>query len=238
MKICSKCKVEKEYFYFGKRSYSKDGFRSECKECRKEDHIINKEERNKKSSEYYQKNRDILLKKMSSYQYDRRNVEGKIIKKSIIGEGINEQEKVCSKCMSIKSKEYFGKDNHKIDKLHSHCNMCRNKYENDRLKRDPIYKLTSNIRKRINQSFRNLNAKKYNKTTNILGCTFDEFRIYIESKFIDGMSLENYGEWHLDHIIPISYANSEDDVYRLNHYLNFQPLWASTNLSKGNRFIG
>lgn len=38
--------------------------------------------------------------------------------------------------------------------------------------------------------------------------------------------------------IPISYANSEDDVYRLNHYLNFQPLWTSTNLSKGNRFIG
>lgn len=104
MKICSKCKIEKEYFYFGKRSYSKDGFRSDCKECRKEDHIRNKEERNKKSCEYHHKNRDILLQKMSKYRYNRRNIDGKIIKKSIIGKDINEHEKVCSKCMSIKSK--------------------------------------------------------------------------------------------------------------------------------------
>ena len=52
------------------------------------------------------------------------------------------------------------------------------------------------------------------------------------------MNWKNYGEWHLDHIIPISYAKKEEEIYELNHYTNFQPLWAKDNLSKGNRFIG
>ena len=50
------------------------------------------------------------------------------------------------------------------------------------------------------------------------------------------MSWDNYGEWHLDHKIPISWATTEDEVYKLNKYENFQPLWASENCSKGNRY--
>ena len=52
------------------------------------------------------------------------------------------------------------------------------------------------------------------------------------------MNWVNYGEWHIDHIIPISYAKSELEIYELNHYSNLQPLWSKDNLSKGNRFIG
>ena len=54
------------------------------------------------------------------------------------------------------------------------------------------------------------------------------------------MSWENYGKiWHIDHIIPISYKNpSLDEVIQRLHYLNTQPLWASENISKGNRYIG
>ncbi len=52
------------------------------------------------------------------------------------------------------------------------------------------------------------------------------------------MTLSNHGKWHLDHIIPISYAKSKEEVYILNHYTNFQPLWAIDNLSKGNKYIG
>ena len=52
------------------------------------------------------------------------------------------------------------------------------------------------------------------------------------------MSWDNHGEWHIDHITPISYAKTEEDVLKLNHFSNFQPLWEFDNLSKGNRFIG
>jgi hypothetical protein len=51
------------------------------------------------------------------------------------------------------------------------------------------------------------------------------------------MTLENYGEWHLDHIIPLATATTREDVVRLNHYTNFQPLWAKDNLSKGAKII-
>ncbi len=61
---------------------------------------------------------------------------------------------------------------------------------------------------------------------------------YREEKFIEGMSWDNHGEWHIDHITPISYAKTEEDVLKLNHFSNFQPLWEFDNLSKGNRFIG
>ena len=50
------------------------------------------------------------------------------------------------------------------------------------------------------------------------------------------MSWENQGKWHLDHIIPISSAKTEEDVIRLNHYTNFQPLWAEDNFKKGKKY--
>jgi hypothetical protein len=65
---------------------------------------------------------------------------------------------------------------------------------------------------------------------------YEKFRFYIESLFKEGMTWDNYGEWHLDHITPISWANSEEEIYKLNHYSNFQPLWSIDNLSKGNRY--
>lgn len=77
---------------------------------------------------------------------------------------------------------------------------------------------------------------KRSKTFKILGVTFDEFKIYIENLFREGMSWSNYGEWHLDHKVPISWAKTEEEVYKLNHYSNFQPLWASENTNKGNKW--
>ena len=77
---------------------------------------------------------------------------------------------------------------------------------------------------------------KKSKTFKILGIEYLEFKIYIEDQFLEGMTWENHGEWHLDHKIPISWANSEEDALLLCHYKNYQPLWANENLVKGNRY--
>jgi len=66
-----------------------------------------------------------------------------------------------------------------------------------------------------------------------LGVSFDELNIYLEQKFKNNMSWENYGEWHIDHIIPLSSAKTEKEIYELCHYTNLQPLWAEDNLKKG-----
>lgn len=60
-----------------------------------------------------------------------------------------------------------------------------------------------------------------------------------QERFDEYMFWNNHGTyWHLDHIIPISWAKSEEEVYKLNHYTNYQPLSAFENLAKNNRFAG
>ncbi len=112
----------------------------------------------------------------------------------------------------------------------------RNIYINERKKYDNLFKLSISIRKLIYTSIKKRGFSKKSKVNNILGCSFEEFKIHIESQFNEGMTWENHGKWHLDHKTPISWANTEDEIYELNHYTNFQPLWAKDNLSKGNKW--
>ena len=74
---------------------------------------------------------------------------------------------------------------------------------------------------------------KKKKTFEMIGCTPDELRNHLSKQFIDGMSWDNYGEWHIDHILPLVSAKDEEEVVKLCHYSNLQPLWAKDNLIKG-----
>jgi len=108
--------------------------------------------------------------------------------------------------------------------------------------KDYYYKIASEnliltFRQLISSSIKRRNWKKNSKTQQILGCSFQEFKIHIEKQFIKGMSWDNQGKWHFDHIYPISLAKNEEELIRLNHYTNFQPLWAIDNLKKGNKII-
>jgi hypothetical protein len=100
---------------------------------------------------------------------------------------------------------------------------------------DPMYVLKSNIRALITNSFK---YKKPTSTENILGCTLEEFKLYIEDKFEPWMNWDNHGgrniiesnmSWDLDHITPVSSAVDECEVKLLNHYTNFQPLCSYVN---------
>jgi tRNA nucleotidyltransferase/poly(A) polymerase len=110
-------------------------------------------------------------------------------------------------------------------------------YTKQRRNTEPLFKFSCNVRTLIGNSFKrgtNQFTKKA-KSEKILCCTIEEFTLFIKSKFIEGMTLENYGQWHLDHIIPLDSAKSEEEIIKLNHYTNFQPLWAEENIRKGNR---
>ena len=110
-------------------------------------------------------------------------------------------------------------------------------YQKQRKATDPLYKLRCNIRTLICKSFLRSDFKKSSKTAQILGCTFEEFKVYIESQFQEGMSWDSRSLWHLDHIYPVSLAENEEHLIQLNHYTNFQPLWAEDNRRKGNKII-
>ncbi len=163
-------------------------------------------------------------------------------------------ERECKLCKKQRSKIYYKKNKEKIlektkkaaigtdyvKKWRENNRKYPNIYYQNRIKEDKIFKFSCNIRCLIRGSFkRGTNQfKKSAKSETILGCTIKEFKKYIEDKFIEGMSFENHGEWHLDHIIPLSSVNTEEEVIKLNHYTNFQPLWSKDNLKKGNKIDG
>lgn len=110
-----------------------------------------------------------------------------------------------------------------------------NKWRRDRIKSDPIYALIGRCRARINMAFRKAGYTKRSRTHEILGCSWDFLMGYIEARFQPGMTWENRSLWHIDHIIPLASAKTEEDVVRLSHYTNLQPLWASDNLAKSDK---
>ena len=141
------------------------------------------------------------------------------------------------------SKQYYQDNKDKLKEYQKHYQKQYLKKRKEERETNPQYKLTNNIRSLVSQSIKKSGYKKLSKTEIILGCTFDEFKTYLESKFEDWMNWDNYGNpkdnlfepnktWDIDHIIPISSANCEHDIIKLNNFTNLQPL-----CSYHNRFI-
>jgi len=112
-----------------------------------------------------------------------------------------------------------------------------NQYIKERSKTDFIFKLSNNIRCLIRNSIKRNGFDKNNTTSNILGCTIEEFKQHLESKFESWMTWDNYGlyngtanyGWDIDHIIPSSSAITEQELLELNHFSNLQPLCSYFN---------
>ncbi len=256
MKKCSKCNIEKESIDFYKKKTMKDGLRSECKECSKLYQLENKDRIKEYKRLYHEENKyDINNKKRIGYsvnkelhslkskEYREKNKEVLSEKKKLYYE--TNKEEILTKRKeyyeSMTSDEDFRKVLRERSKINTKSYRDRNKEElsqriKDKKKNDPLFRLSDSIRTLIWISINKMGYRKNSKTSNILGCSFEEFKSYIESQFNDNMSWENYGEWHLDHKTPVSWAETEEQVYELNKYTNFQPLWEFDNLSKGNRY--
>lgn len=186
-KKCTKCQKEKTPGEFTKHKLTKDGLQSQCKECKREWSLQNKE----KVKEYINNNKEKKKKYDKDYNQKNKNF-------------LNEKRKI-------------------------------------KKRNNSLFRFKNNIRINIGNSFKracNGIFKKKSKSIEILGCDFSFFIEHITSQFKEGMTLENYGEWHLDHIIPISSAQTEEDIVKLCHYSNYQPLWAEDNFKKSNKMLG
>ena len=111
------------------------------------------------------------------------------------------------------------------------------KYYNEKLKDNIDYRILSSLRTRVWTVLKK--QKKSNSTIKLTGCTIEFLRSHIESKFEDGMSWDNYGVWHVDHIIPCANFNLSDPEQQkiCFHYTNLQPMWGEKNIQKGSRLI-
>lgn len=116
-----------------------------------------------------------------------------------------------------------------------------NEYARQRYFTDPQWNMNMKLRRRVDRVLRQRKISKSTKTMELLGCTYVEFNIYIESRFTPNMSWDKIlsGEIHLDHIRPCASFDLTDIEQQkvCFHYSNLQPLWAKDNLSKGARLI-
>jgi len=108
------------------------------------------------------------------------------------------------------------------------ANPPRNRY-----KEDPLFRMKAIAYSSVFGAIKRRGFLKNGRTHQILGCSFEELKRHIEKQFEKGMSWGNYGEWHIDHRVPLSSASTPEELEYLLHYMNLQPLWAGENMAKG-----
>jgi len=126
----------------------------------------------------------------------------------------------------IKLKEYRENNKEKI-----------NKRSRDRKKEDVLFKMISNLRTRVSMAFSYKKWRKNGTTTKLLGASLDVCKQHIECQFKEGMNWSNNTPkgWHIDHIIPLASAKSKEELEKLCHYTNLQPIWWLDNIIKGSK---
>lgn len=210
MKECNKCSMAQPFDCFSKDSHKKDGLSSVCKSCRK-----------KYLEAYYSVSGRREVKNQKAKERHHANREVLNAKSSA-----RYYENIDAARVKRKAKYWSNPEEAKL---------ASRQYMYKRIEDDPIYKLKVRYRKRVWEAYRSTGYTKRSKTFELLGCTHDKFKSHLEHQFTDGMTWENYGEWHVDHIIPFATAKSAEDVAKLCHYTNLQPLWAADNIKKGAR---
>lgn len=238
-KVCKNCNMDlpiSEFYIKNKKRY--EGI---CKKC--------KSEKNKGYMEKYLSN-PVNRERMR--ENNRKNEKKKALENRLIKQKLKEdalmllniekerkrqelERKRLAKEERNRMIAYKKTDEYKIEQKNKD-NARRYEKWKFKFKNDPLFALKKRLRTLIRGSFRKSGYTNFTmKTESIVGISYNEFKIYMESKFVNGMSWDNRGEWHIDHIIPLSSAKSEDELIALSHYTNLQPLWAMDNLKKGAR---
>ena len=245
-KICTKCNLNKSLDEYSNCKRGKYNKQPKCKECNKIYREINREKIIIYLNNYYQENKEELIIKNNQRVQDNYEDVQEYKKKwySENKETIAEKSKIRyvdnKESIQEYKKEYYQINREAIVK----DGIERRK---ERRKVDKLFDLKLNISSTIRTAIQK-RVKKSKSTKEILGCSVEEFKNHIESQFENWMCWDNYGNaceilqpncsWDLDHIIPISYAKTEEEVYLLNHWSNFQPLcsYKNRNIKKNKVF--
>lgn len=147
----------------------------------------------------------------------------------------------CKACRRVKARKYYQKDKEKIKErrlkyYYNNSEKCKESslnWQRKKVKTDKFFKLKRRLRNRLYYALKKKYWKKNTHFSEYIGCDKKTLIAHLENQFIDGMSWDNYGQWHIDHIIPLNSANTDQELYKLCHYTNLQPLWGSDNIKKG-----
>ena len=211
MKVCTKCKVEKELTEFCRNKIKKDRLESWCRVCK-----------NAYNKKWKAENRDSVSEYNKKWNVE--NKEKKAELRKVNYQKNREAQIEGAKKWNAENKERRA-ENHKRWKAENKDGI--REYYKKRRQEDPLYKLSCNVRRSIRRVLDKKGYGKDSRTLEILGCTYEDFFKHLN----DNPYGLVYGDEGLDvdHIIPISSATSEEEVLRLNHYTNFQLLPSEYN---------
>lgn len=251
MKNCRTCGEVKPYIEFNRQTSSKDGFGSECKACckvrKRKDYLKNRDkylvaqanyrkENAEKVSEakkrcyqqkieqykqnhrkYYQENRDSVLAQAAEYR-----------------EANKEEIRKRDNAYKARNRETIRLKQSEYQRANAETrNEYTRKYRKNRRQVDKMFSIKENMRARFRYELAKRGDDQHIKANEYLGCSWVELKSHLASQFKEGMSWNNYGDWHVDHVIPLASAQTKGELIKLCHYSNLQPLWAFDNLSKG-----
>lgn len=203
-KCCSKKPLIEEFWHH--RKTRKDGWELSCKSCL---NVIKKKS--------YHKNKDTQKSYRNNFQ-------------STHKEESKEYQKIYYINNSHKNKK---RNQDKKEEIREYKRIRQNK----KRKEDPIFNLKHSIGNMIYKSLKSNGYTKKSRSYKILGCEFEEFKQHIESLWESWMTWDNKGKyngelnygWDIDHIIPLSSVKTEEEILKLNHYTNLQPLCSHIN---------
>lgn len=194
------------------------------KEWKRNYYLKNKEKIKARANLYYKNNKDRVLKNFKKYRTKNKK------KLSLSQKEYYQKNKIKLK---QKMKQYREFNKEKIYKGRNKKN--RNKWLKNKRKKDILFNLKISCRNRTLRFLKSRNLTKKLKFSEYIGCSTIELKIHLEKQFTEGMTWENQGKWHIDHIIPLSSAKTEEQIYKLLHYTNLQPLWAKDNIKKASK---
>jgi hypothetical protein len=253
MKQCKECKNLLNFENFYKNKGMKDGYLNICKICssikRRENYILNKNKINEVNRKWRKENREKYLKSSRNYyknnkkEFSDKNkvyrIENKDkIKKMRENYKENNREKILESNKRY-TKSKLGKETRRKykEKNKEKLRKERREYDKKRFKIDKEYKLLCAMRSNLYRAVKK--EHKNGKTIELIGCSIRELKKHLEKNFTDGMSWENYGKWHIDHVIPCANYDltQEKQQKECFNWKNLQPLWAIDNFKKGMRML-
>jgi len=240
MKTCSKCKVAhpatREYF-----NKKLDGLVSQCKKCRS--NARRNECRSKKDTENESRRarraenpEHFKLLDRKRYSKNREKIRENAKARRDSCPDVIERQRLSDKTYYRRNRESIIKKSAEyVENNLSAVRARQRKWYAERRKRDPVFAMALNCRSLVQHAFKSKGLTKDSKTMHLLGCSWSELAVHFEKQFTKGMTWENKGEWHIDHITPISSAKTKQDIISLSHHTNLRPIWAHENISKSDR---
>jgi len=253
-KLCSKCKQYKDILFFNKESNAWDKLYPSCKDCKKlgRNYVPKKEKDkmidniNNRLCSYCELWKDKTLfvegsrkcldcKRKSNILYYENNKEILSNNNAIYRKNHKDELYAKHKIWIENNKEYTAEYQKEYRKNNKEKLLDYDREKHHRYKKNAHYRIVKNMRRRVLDAIKG--NPKASTTFNLVGCSIDALKTHLEKLFQPGMNWDNYGQWHIDHIIPCASfdLSNKDEQIKCFHYTNMQPLWKSDNLKKGKK---